>query len=604
MSKRKLFIIEDEVPFKKTKYEQASKTLKDSDSYEESLSSSMASLSIEEDDFVDHDFKEMLKEECDEFEYEQLNPILDDICKNMLDRKITISKILKSNLLQDEKEKALELYGVLMDENPNTIAYIELHKLLQDMIAGSSITSSSANQSLKSFQEDILSQTPTLDKIMAAKLSRQDKMMAIQLFQTFYQIGLHAGGLYSEEWFSARKRIIDVLSNTIDNQEEFEQLEKEETKLQHVDSETDTMKKKILKLNVVLDRKKKLYDMYQNMIQNQDERDRHKASIKLKWLLNLPYDKVSSLTFDIDDKSKIQEYCDSVYTNLSSSIYGMNEIKEKLLIHINNRIHHKKTMSILALKGMPGVGKTRIIQSLSEATGIPYAKISLGGVSDTTLLFGHNQVWENSGPGIIMQHLSRTQCSDMIILLDEIDKIGTTDKGLEVQHALLHILDQTQNQQFNDAYLDEFPHDISRIWFIATLNDDHSLSQPLKDRLDIVEVPSYTKEEIVNIISKHILPQANKDCGLKTNDITISDSAAYSLITSLLSDIKKSGMRLVEKSVKDMVLKLSFLNNTNTNVSFKLKDFKGFPYTIEKKTLKAFLPKTEKATYSHHMMYS
>lgn len=592
MSKRKISVIED-VSLKRLK------SLKyDSDSYED-LSSSIASLSLEEDEYIENNFKEMLKNECNDEEYDSLNPMLNDICKNINDKKITISKILKSNLLQEDKEKALELYGVLQEENQNTIGYIELHKFLQDMLAGSSISSSLTSKDLKSFQDEILSETPTLDKIMNAKLSRQDKMLAIQLFQTFYQIGLHTGGLYSEEWFSMRKRIIDILKNTVD-----EELENEESKLKLVDNECNLMKRQILKLDIDVKMKKKIFDMYQHMINTEDDRDRQKLLTKIKWLVNLPYHKVSSLPFDIYNKTHVQEYCDNVQYKLSQSIYGMDQIKEKLLINIVNRIHHKKTMSILALKGMPGVGKTKIIQSLSEATGIPYAKLSLGGVSDTTLVYGHNQVWENSGPGMIMKHLSRTQCSDMIILLDEIDKIGNTDKGLQVQHALLHLLDQTQNTQFNDDYLDEFPHDISRIWFIATLNDDHSLSQPLKDRLDIIEVPAYSKEEMVTIISKHILPQANYDCGLKNKDIIISESASYYLISILLSDIKTSGLRLVEKSIKDIVLKLSFLNNTDTEVSFRLKDFKGFPYTIEKKTLKTFLPKPVKLNYSHHMMYS
>lgn len=596
------------------------------DSYsEESLSNSLSSLSIDDKeanhsnesdteseylDSITHDYQALLKNECNEDEFTQLNPLLDNLCQQMENKKITITKILKSNLLPEEKEKALELYGVLLESDQNTLEYIELHKLLQDMVAGSlsHLSSPDAIKSLKAYQQEILDETPSLDKIMAAKISRQDKMLCIQLFQTFYQLGLEAGGIYSADWFSLRKRIIDLLKNTIENQEEYDCLEKEETKLKSYHttyhSSHESLKKNILLLDIDMKKKKKLYDMYEIMNHTEDERDRNKMLVKLKWLINLPYDKVSQVSFDVKDKLKVQQYCDAVYNHISTSIYGMNEVKEKLLIHINNRLFNKKTMSILALKGKPGVGKTKIIKALSEATGIPYSKLSLGGISDTTLIYGHNQVWENSSPGMIMQHMARTKCSDMIILLDEIDKLSNTEKGLEVQHALLHMLDQTQNNEFHDAYLDEFSHDISRIWFIATLNDDHALSGPLKDRLDIIDVPSYTKEESANIIIKHILPQANVKCGLNITDITISESAAYMLITKLLADIKKSGMRLVEKTINDLVLKLSYLNNSNTNVSFKLKDFNGFPYHVDKKTIKHLYPDQLKSSEIHHMMYS
>lgn len=591
MSKRKLSVID----------EGKNKKFKADPDYED-VSESLSNLSISEDDINDmaEELRCVLKEECEnDADYYNLNNTLSDLCKNMDDKKITLTKLLNSNLLPEEKEKSIQLYSILLETNPNSFEYIQLHKLLQDMIAGtlSQLTSAESNIKLKEFQDELLAQTPTLDKIIAAKISHQDKMLAIQLFQTFYQTSINPGGLYSAEWFAHRKRIIEILENPIKNDIEFTVLEKEETLLKNYNKiESSNLKTNILKLDVAIDIKKKIYDMYQYMISIEDERDRQKLNMKLKWLIGLPYQKITHLP-------KSQKYCDEVYQKLSTNIYGMNHIKEKLLIHLNNRIHHKKTMSILALRGNPGVGKTKIIQCLSEASGIPYAKLSLGGVSDTTLIYGHNQVWDNSGPGMILQYMSRYKCSDLIIMLDEIDKLSNTDKGLEVQHALLHLLDQTQNKEFHDAYLDEFPHDISRIWFIATLNDETQLSQPLKDRLDILEVPFYTKEEIVNIIIKHILPQAVKDCGLNEKDITISETACHYMISCLSTDIKHSGMRLVEKEIKDLVLKLSFLNNTTTEVSFKLKDFKGFPYRIDKKTLKAIVSSKPKPSSVYHMMY-
>src|SRR5439155_525948 len=137
-----------------------------------------------------------------------------------------------------------------------------------------------------------------------------------------------------------------------------------------------------------------------------------------------------------------------------------------------------------------------------------------------------------------------------------------------------------------DNYLTEIVHDISRIQFIATMNDDRHLDAALRDRLNIIDVPSYNKQEQIEIMMKHSLPEACEKCGLRSDDVSIDGPAAHQLLLQMAKDIKSSGMRAVEKVVYDMVSKLSFLRlgESDFNLSYKVTDFQGFPYVINKKT--------------------
>jgi len=168
--------------------------------------------------------------------------------------------------------------------------------------------------------------------------------------------------------------------------------------------------------------------------------------------------------------------------------------------------------------------------------------------------------------------------------------LGSTHKGIEVQNALLQILDYTQNNQFNDNFLDDYPHNLSHIWFIATMNNESSLSQPLKDRLDIIRLPGYNKEEMVKIIINYTLPQSCIDCGIDPKDLSIKTNACYLLIHTLHKEIEKSGMRLIEQQLNSLVSKINFIHlHKNLKLSFQLKNFNGYPYMIKKSTIRALI---------------
>ena len=593
MSKKRTFEKVEDLP--NTINKRFKKDLSETD---EDISDSVSSLSLstcsEEDECIGEMdgiemFSGLLKEEVKEEDLKPLNDELITLCQHMEEKKVTLSKILKAELTSFEKERAIELYGILMNTDANTFDYIELHQMLQNMIEGPLHQSCTleTKHKLSKLEDKLRLESPTLDKIMNAAISESDKMKATQLYYMFY-----SEVQYSYEWFSIRKKINNILDKPV-NMDEYLELERQEKLIKEFEYRETHMKNKILSLNADLKVKKKLYTMYENMM---DEDEHDKIKHKLNWLLQLPYEKI------IKPNCSSNDYFTSIYNKLNNQIYGMEEVKEKILLHINNKLNGTGRGHILALKSPPGCGKTKLVQVLADAVEQPYAKLSFGGAIDSTLLIGHDQGWSGSSPGMIMQILARTKYANTIILLDEIDKLSSSVRGKEVQAALLHVLDPTQSTSFNDAYLNEFPHDISKVWFIATMNSDEGLDPALKDRLEIIDIPSYNKEEMVKIMIKHTLPEACIKCGFNIGDLTISESACYLLLNMV--DVKSSGMRIIEKEIYNVVSKISFLHRVKGdafNLSFKVPDFNGLPYIIEKKAIKNLIKATSSVKSYHHM---
>lgn len=568
----------------------SSLTLEDKDKRKKEEEISEEEISEEtEDDWLPNqltlgDLKGILEDENKGEDITHLQDELDKICDNIKNKNITLTKILKSNLQTYEKEKAIELFGVLTTLEVNSFDYIQLNKTLSDMIemAAGQQPHDNTNQKLQEHHNQMIKETPTLDKIITANLSNTDKMMAVELYNSFYQLGLSAGGLYCQDWFMLRQKINHIINhNQIHNQVEYNELEQKEKDIKNcLDFEQKNIKKKILNLDADLKIKKILYNLYEEYQYHDNEHKKEQLYTRLKWLTSLPHQKILNQTYD----------CNQIYHYLNSKIYGMQQVKEQILIQINNKQFVKKHNKILTLCGLPGIGKTSIVKRVSEATGIPFEKINFGGAIDSSILLGSNSVWSNSSPSILLQMLARQGYSDIIILLDEIDKLGSTHKGIEVQNALLQILDYTQNNQFNDNFLDDYPHNLSHIWFIATMNNASGLSQPLKDRLDIIQLPGYHKEEMVKIIINYTLPQACIDCGIDPKDLSIKTNACYLLIHTLHKEIEKSGMRLIEQQLNGLVSKINFLHlHKNLKLSFQLKNFNGYPYLIKKSTIRALM---------------
>jgi len=257
----------------------------------------------------------------------------------------------------------------------------------------------------------------------------------------------------------------------------------------------------------------------------------------------------------------------------SSFVHIIGKIITEPQIAVINRSNNPSG-SILCLLGAPGVGKTSIAKSIAEATGRKYVRISLGGMKDESELRGHRKTYVGAMPGRIVNALKKAGSSNPLILLDEIDKIGADYKG-DPASALLEILDGEQNISFRDNYL-ELGLDLSKVLFIATANDMSTVPAPLHDRLEVIELSSYTAEEKFNIAKKHLIPKQLTKHSLEKNSLRISDKVIREIISSYT---REGGVRKLEREIaticRKSVVKLTEGADSVSVTDRNIKEFLG-----------------------------
>ena len=258
--------------------------------------------------------------------------------------------------------------------------------------------------------------------------------------------------------------------------------------------------------------------------------------------LALPW---NTSTIDETDIAKIRNKLDSDH-------YGMKEVKERIIeaIAVKQLCKEKNNQMILCLAGPPGVGKTSIAKSIAEALGKSYARVALGGVHDESEIRGHRRTYLGAMQGRIMHAMTQAKTNNPLILLDEIDKLGNDFRG-DPTSALLEVLDSEQNFSFYDHYID-MPFDLSQVLFVTTANNLSSIPAPLRDRMDIIELSSYTSEEKLNIAKKHLIKKQLKKNGLTSKNFKITDSALVDLIENYT---REAGVRTLERYIAKLMRK-------------------------------------------------
>lgn len=261
----------------------------------------------------------------------------------------------------------------------------------------------------------------------------------------------------------------------------------------------------------------------------------------IETLLELPWDKASKDNMDLKEAREI----------LEADHYGLEKVKERVLEFLAVRMLTKKGESpILCLVGPPGTGKTSIARSIARAMHKKYVRISLGGVRDEAEIRGHRKTYVGAMPGRIAGGMKAAGVKNPLMLLDEIDKVSSDYKG-DTSSALLEVLDSEQNVKFRDNYV-EIPLDLSEVMFIATANDIQTIPRPLLDRMELIEISSYTENEKLHIAKEHLLKKQIKKHGLEKYDFTITGGALKKMISAYT---REAGVRSLERKIGEVCRK-------------------------------------------------
>ena len=364
------------------------------------------------------------------------------------------------------------------------------------------------------------------------------------------------------------------------NQKEYllrEQMKviREELGEDNTESDADLFLQTLKKLQANKEIKEKIrkeIDRFKNISSNSSESAVARGYIET--LLELPWDKTSKDNKDLKNAARV----------LDEDHYGMEKVKERMLEFLAVRnLTSKGESPIICLVGPPGTGKTSIAKSVAKALDKEYVRICLGGVRDEAEIRGHRRTYVGAMPGRIASGLRMAGVKNPLMLLDEIDKVSSDYKG-DTSSALLEVLDSEQNQKFRDHYV-EIPIDLSEVLFIATANSVQDIPRPLLDRMELIEVSSYTENEKMHIAKEHLVRKQVKKNGLKKEEITIRKEALAMVIRGYT---KEAGVRSLERKIGEICRK----------AAREIYEGDQKKATITKKNLEKYLGK-EKYTFDH-----
>lgn len=331
--------------------------------------------------------------------------------------------------------------------------------------------------------------------------------------------------------------------------EQIKAIQKELNEIENVPNEFEALAKKIEEAGMTTEAREKCEaELAKLKAMPMQSAEATVSRNYLDVMLSLPWDKGSSDQVKLADAEKV----------LEEEHYGLKEVKERIIEYLAVQKRVKKLKGpILCLVGPPGVGKTSLGQSIANATGRKFVRMSLGGVRDEAEIRGHRRTYIGAMPGKIIQKLSKIGVNNPLFLLDEIDKMSMDFRG-DPASALLEVLDPEQNHAFNDHYL-EVDYDLSNVMFMATANT-LDIPPALRDRMEVIRIPGYTEDEKVNISMRHLIPKQIEAAGLKPSEIEIPEETVHDLVRYYtreagVRNLEREISKICRKVVKEVLLK-------------------------------------------------
>ncbi|MES2218611.1 MAG: endopeptidase La [Pseudomonadota bacterium] len=324
--------------------------------------------------------------------------------------------------------------------------------------------------------------------------------------------------------------------------EQMKAIQKELGEMEEVPNELESLAKKIEKAGMSLEAKEKcVAELNKLKMMSPMSAEATVSRNYLDWMLALPWNKRSKLRASLVEAEEI----------LEAEHFGLKEVKERILEYLAVQKRVKKLKGpILCLVGPPGVGKTSLGESIANATGRKFVRMSLGGVRDEAEIRGHRRTYIGAMPGKIVQKISKIDANNPFFLLDEIDKMSTDFRG-DPASALLEVLDPEQNHSFNDHYL-EVDYNLSDIMFVATANT-LDIPAALRDRMEIIRIPGYTEDEKINIALRHLVPKLMINNGLKESELKITEKTIQYIVRHYT---REAGVRSLEREISKIFRKV------------------------------------------------
>lgn len=352
--------------------------------------------------------------------------------------------------------------------------------------------------------------------------------------------------------------------------------DKQKNRLANLSLSNNQLEEKILNLDINEYTQAILYQKYVKLTNmSTTDSEYHKLNEWLNFVVDIPFN--VSKPIKLENINEHESVIATIKRKLDTEIYGMEHVKEEIILFLRQKLKNPNATNLsLALAGPAGVGKTKIIRTLSEILDLPFEHISMGGVSDVSFLSGSLYVYEGSKPGKIATTMHKLGCNNGIFFFDEIDKISDSSKAKEVSAKLIHMTDFTQNSTFSDDYCPEINIDLSKIWYMFSLNDEQSINPILKDRLYIVNVPGYSSKDKKQLITKHIVPEIIDRLQMNPNDIIMTEDIQKYIIDKCKHE---EGIRELKRVIEMIYRKLDTLcdlckdEKKDVSVSFQIKNF-------------------------------